>query len=138
MGLFDFLKPAQSGSAGFAGIQDPQWARSPKGGSFNFMRLEPEKYDLAKASGVFVIWHGGVKPEWLYVGKSNNLENALYDMGDNGEVTSYQNRGGVFVTWAFVKSEFQDGVVTYLTDVLKPLIENSGYKKTKPIPVQTP
>ena len=134
MGLFD--RPASTPA--FTVPQDPQWARSPKGGSFNFMRLDPEEYDLAKASGVFVIWHGGVKPEWLYVGRSDDLASALHALGDNEDILSYENRGGVFVTWAFVKNDFQDGVVFYLTDLLKPLVENPGVKKATPIPVTTP
>lgn len=133
MGLFSIKKPTRVNTEPL----DPQWARPPKGGYFRFVHLDPEEYDLEKASGVYVIWHGGVRPEWLYVGCTDDLASALFAAGDNDDIMEQEVRGGLFVTWAFVKKEFQGGVVKYLVDVLKPVVGSAG-AKGDPVPVITP
>lgn len=138
MGLFGFgsRKPEPTR---FAAPLDPQWARSPKGGSFRLLSLDPDEYDLARASGVYVAWHGGVRPKWVYVGRTDDLGSALLALGDNDDVTQYEVNGKLFVTWAFVKREFQDGVVAFLVDRLKPLVDNPSVNaKATKVPVITP
>ena len=41
---------------------DVSWIRSPRNQFYNFLNLDPEEMGLKKASGVYVIWHGGM---WL-------------------------------------------------------------------------
>jgi len=53
---------------------------------------------------------------------------------------SYDIRGGILVTWAMIKTEFQNGVVRHLNDTLKPKIKNDddALKSATPVPVQPP
>lgn len=88
------------------------------------MNLDPEEEGLERASGVYVIWHAGSRPEWLYVGSSNDLARAFHAHGIDKEILSYEMRGGVFVTWALIREEFQGGAVRYLTEELQPVIAN--------------
>ena len=86
--------------------------------------MDPDAEGLGGVSGVFVLWHGGVQPEWVYVGRSSSLARTLYDLGDRSDICDYDGRGGLFVTWAMIRDEYHSGVVRYLTDQLQPVIEN--------------
>ncbi len=52
----------------------------------------------------------------------------------------YEGKGGLFVTWAVIREEFQDGVVRYLNETMNPLIENPAVEEIEddPIPVILP
>jgi len=52
---------------------DPGWVFPPEGGFFPFLDLDPEAYNLGGAGGVFLIWHAGVHPEWVYAGGHKRL-----------------------------------------------------------------
>ena len=53
---------------------DVSWIRSPRNQFYNFLNLDPEEMGLKKASGVYVIWHGGMRPEWIYIGLTKAVE----------------------------------------------------------------
>ena len=119
---------------------DPKWARSRKGNFHRLTYLRPETEGLDGASGIYVVWHGGLKPEWITVGKSTNLTRDLDSLSDNEDIEYYEKRGGVFVTWSLIRAEFQDGVLKYLIDTLdlqEPPTKLPG-KKVEPIPVFPP
>jgi len=119
---------------------DPKWARSRKGNFHRLIYLRPGNEGLAGVSGVYVVWHGGLKPEWITVGKSNDLNGALESLLDNDDIEYYEKRGGVFVTWSQIKNEYQDGVLRHLIDTLDLLVPPAGTpgRNTKPIPVFPP
>lgn len=120
--------------------QDVAWAKSPKNRFYNFLNLDAEEKGLTKVSGVYVVWHGGLRPEWLYVGQSDNLAATFEALRDNNDIMEYDRHGHLFVTWSEIKPEFQPGVVQYLIDVLNPLIENplAPDEDEPPIPVFPP
>lgn len=122
---------------------DPKWARSPSGSFHPLLKLDPDEAGLRGIGGVFVVWHGGIRPQWVYVGESPSLGRAIDAVADDPEITQYQTNGGLFVSWALVREEWRRGVVLYLTRALKPLIDNPRAPKeesdlTKPIPVLVP
>jgi hypothetical protein len=128
-------------SLGSAGdLMDPQWARSPTGRFHRFIHLDPEERGLSGVTGVFVLWHGGVKPEWVYVAKAKDLAAALHEVAKDEDVMYYEVRGGLFVTWSPILPQYQDGVVRFLAESLKPVIENPAAValKAKAIPVFPP
>jgi len=136
MGIFSGSKPRRSlGPPG-----DPGWARNPKGLFYKFAFFEPEKAGLTGVGGVYVIWHSGVKPRWVYVGQTDNLAGALDALLDNDEVMDYNKHGGLYVTWSPIKPEFRDGVYKYLFEVMGPLVENPARvdDAVEPIPVLVP
>jgi hypothetical protein len=116
-------------------ITDPKWAKSAKGRFHRFLQLDPEGEGLTRVSGVYVIWHAGVRPEWIYVGRSADLAAAFHHHGHNRTITKYEINGGLYVTWALIREEYQDGAVKYLTDSLKPRIENPEFRPADVIPV---
>jgi len=119
---------------------DPKWSRSRKGNFHRLIYLRPENEGLDGTSGIYVVWHGGLKPDWLTVGKSSNLSRDLDALSDNEDIEYYEKRGGVFVTWSLIRSEFQDGVLKYLIDTLDLLVPTarSPGKNVEPIPVFPP
>ena len=141
MALFGRSKP-QSPS-GPSGILDPQWVRSPEGDYWQFQQVKPDALGLRGQGGVYVLWHGGLKPTWVYAGESTSLGRALTEIADNKDIIHYRARGGLFVTWAVASEELRRGILLYLTRAMKPLVTNpraptQETEHTKLIPVVIP
>ena len=119
---------------------DPQWQKGANGRFHRFDLLDPEAEGLDNFGGVFVLWHAGSRPEWVYVGRSGDLARAFHELALDEDVMDYDRRGGLYVTWAPIREEFQAGVVRFLTEELKPVVENERApgRETKPIPVLIP
>lgn len=120
--------------------QDPKWARTSDGTFHRMAFLEPEAEGLGGKSGVYVIWHGGVRPGWVILGRTNNLASTLESLGEEKDVTYYEINGGLFVTWSMVRENLQDGVVLYLQKILRPLLDTPSppRKNAVPVPVIPP
>lgn len=104
--------------------QDPKWVHGEGGRFPKFLDLDPEAAGLEGTSAVFAIWHTGVQPGWVYIGRSRNLAQTFFELGDNADVLEFRNRGNLYVSWCYIRDEFQDGAVTYLTKVLRPKVDN--------------
>jgi len=135
MGVLDFF-----GDGGGVDATNPHWAKTAQGSYNRLAFLEPEHLGLSGTGGVYVIWHAGIRSEWVYVGKSNNLARALDTIMDNEDVMYYDSQGGLFVTWALVREEYHDGVLRFLIDSMKPLVRTPRppSNKVKPLPVLLP
>ena len=94
--------------------RDIAWVRSPRNQYYNFLNLDPEEMGLKGASGVYVIWHAGLRPEWLTIGHTDNLAQTFEELGGVDEILEYDRYGNLFVTWSEIRPEFQEGVVKYL------------------------
>ncbi len=104
--------------------RDVHWVTSPKGQYYNFLNLEIEDIGLSDAGGIFVIWLGGRWPEWLFIGRSDDLEISLGDLQSNRDILRYSREGHLYVTWAEIREEFRDGVVQYLNQIIPPTLPN--------------
>jgi len=128
--------------------QDVAWVRSAKGKYFKFLNLEPDEMGLENISAVYVLWHQGVRPQWVYIGHTDDLGRTLQELRRDDEIVDYDKRGGLFVTWSMIKPEFQPGVVRYLYQVMQPVVVNPDYldkgedekeaEEVEPIPVLLP
>lgn len=116
------------------------WGRNPRGQFYKFLTFDPEKAGLKGVGGVYVLWHSGVQPRWVYVGHSIDIAADLDALADNDEVMEYNSRGGLFVTWAPIKPEYRQGVLRFLTESMEPLIENPKAARIteEPVPVLVP
>jgi len=103
---------------------NPKWKQGEGGRFPKFLDLDPEAAGLTGKSGVFAIWHTGVKPEWVYVGSSSDLAADFFKLGDDKGILEYRDRGKLYCSWCFILPEFQPGTVSYLTLALKPVVEN--------------
>ena len=126
----------------FAGgpLQDPKWARSERGSFHRLVHIDPEQEGLDGVSGVYVVWHAGIRPAWVYVGRSTDLARTFHDLGNNDDVMSYEVHGGLFISWALIRHDYQDGVVRFLTDTMAPLVANPAAPgdAVEPVPVAAP
>lgn len=98
------------------------WVKSPKNVFYKFFDLDPEKEDLKNVSAVFVLWHGGYRPEWIHAGKTDDMAATIDEIYMNEEIMGYDRDGKLFITWSQVKPEFQDGIVLYLNQVMTPSV----------------
>ena len=53
---------------------------------------------LKGASGVYVIWHAGLRHEWLTIGHTDNLAQTFDELGGVDEILEYDRHGNLFVT----------------------------------------
>ena len=120
--------------------RDPQWVRSPAGKYYRLVHLDATNAGLKGLPAVFVIWHSGVRPRWVYVGRTKNLAASLEIIPDNDDIMQYEVNGGLFITWSLIREGMQPGVVHYLSAVLEPLVANSEHpgKRVTPVPVLVP
>lgn len=119
-----FLKSALKRMTRMGKAVDPGWNRNENGKLFRFISLDPEEQGISGRTGIFAIWHGGVRPTWVFIGQSRDLARDLHWCGENEEIMHYERFGGLFCSWAFVKPEFQPGAVRYLTQIAKPVVQN--------------
>ena len=129
------VKPVASGEP-----MDPNWATSASGRFHRLIRLDPEAEGLSGVGGVYVIWHAGVRPEWVFVGHSEDLASAFHHVGANSDIMGYDANGGLYVSWCLIREEYRDGVVRHLHDTLKPLVDNVAVAAmdVAPVPVIAP
>lgn len=121
-------------------MPDPKWGRTRNGGFNRLNYLDPEAAGLTGMAGVLVIWHAGMRPRWLYIGRSDDLAKSFRELGNRDDIMSYEANGGIYATWALIRDELQDGVVGFLTKILKPMIRNPDAPgpEVDPVPVQIP
>jgi len=120
---------------------DPSWQRNAATDKFpRLLRMDPEEMGLKGKSGVFVIWHGGVRPSWVYVGQSRDLARDLTWCADNDDIRFFETFGGLFCSWTFIRKEYQAGAVKFLTDFTKPEVANplAPGKAVDPIAILLP
>ena len=122
-----------------ASLPDPQWGRNKTGKFPRPVHFDPEASGLVGVGGIYVAWHAGVRPRWIYVARAADLAASFHALADNQAVMAYDINGGVYVTWSRIREEFRDGVVRYLTDSLRPLVANpNAPRKAEPIAVLAP
>ena len=100
-----------------------------------FMTVDLNHVHFQGMKGVYVIWHGGVNPKTVYVGKGNIAERIQYHR-TKPNIAQYLSNG-LFVTWAQVFGSAQDGIESYLIQTLKPL-ENEAQPRAIPTSVNHP
>lgn len=137
LGFFKKKKPA----SGYTGPPiEVDWARNRREKFHRLTHLDTTVEGLRGQSGIYVIWHSGVKPGWVFVGKSNNLASALDEAQENEDIGEYEVNGGLYVTWTSVVDEHQNGVLRFLYDSMKPKVDNpqAAAIKDGPISVTVP
>ena len=119
---------------------DPNWATSASGRFHRLVTLDPEAEGLSRVGGVYAIWHSGVRPEWVFVGHTEDLAGTLHHVAGNDDIMGFDVNGGLYVSWCLIREEYRNGVVRHLHDTLKPLVDNVAVAGTDvpPIPVIAP
>jgi hypothetical protein len=141
MSLLDLLRDDDAGQSDKPALIP--WERDEYGHYRRLLNVRPDEEGLPGEGGVYVLWHWGVKPEWIHVSATDDLGSAIQLARDSESVLTYEPHGGVFVTWAFFKPEFREGVANYLRAEMTPKLEealpfDSMDEQAKPVPVQPP
>lgn len=123
MGLFDFFGGGKKSEAK-SGVLEVAWSKNAAGKFRRLPFVELAKENVSGVSAIYVIWHGGVKPGWVYVGMAEDLAMDITDAKQSSEIMSYDMRGGVFITWQTFPAKMAPGVFAFLSDVLQPEVRN--------------
>lgn len=119
------------------------WHRTARGHYHRLLHMRLPVNDAQSVGGVYIIWHKGVKPTWVAVGQTDDMNHVLEKALDDSALLSYDARGGLFVSWAPIKPEFRSGIVRYLLESLSPEMGDPGYGsptdlKARQVPVLPP
>ncbi len=123
MGLFGLFGGSKKDGAK-SSVLDVAWSKSENDKFRRLPFVELGKENVSGMSAIYVIWHGGVKPGWVYVGLADDLAMDITDAKQSREVMAYDMRGGVFITWQAFPKNMAPGVFAFLTEVLQPEIRN--------------
>lgn len=115
-----------------------------QGGYPRLMALEQDELDgLQGIGGLYVLWHRGVRPQWLAVNHTEDLCAALKAAQIDPDILLYDQNDGVFVTWAECLREQRLGAVQYLHSALEPALaepvsEPEASNSTETLPIEFP
>ncbi|WP_135081229.1 hypothetical protein [Terasakiella sp. SH-1] len=123
MGLFDFFGGGKK-KKGSSELLEVKWSKNAQGKFRRLPFVELAKENVSGVSAIYVIWHGGVKPGWVYVGLADDLAMDITDAKQSADIMEYDMRGGVFITWQTFQKDMAPGVFAFLTDVLQPEVRN--------------
>ncbi len=139
MGLFSLF--GGNADEDFSAVRkpfDPEWQASARG-YYRMLTVGSEGPDLKNIGGVYVVWHRGEQPAWVYVGQSASLADTFEELLKNDQVMQFHKRGGLYVTWSQILDQYRDGVTRYLVETLQPVSGNDSYRKNaNSIPVMIP
>ena len=93
----------------------------------NIAAFDPAAENLVGKSGVYVLWHLGVRPQWLRVGVSANLGATLTVRAQEPWVIAHGNNRGVYIVWALMPLEQSMGMARFLVDKLQPAFQDGDY-----------
>mgnify|MGYP006273607545 CR=1 FL=1 len=80
---------------------------------------------LKGKSGVFAIWHLGVRPQWLRVGACADLSVCLKAAAEALKASPFRGNGGLYVAWVTMPPARCPGIVTYLRARLRPALQEA-------------
>lgn len=133
--MLGFFKKDKPGSAYTGPPIEVDWVRNSRGKFHRLLHLDTTSEGLKGLSGVFVIWHSGVKPGWVYVGRASSLASALDTAQEDEDINEYEINGGLYVTWSSIVEQHQNGVVKFLNNSMKPKVDNPQVSSIKDGPI---
>lgn len=96
----------------------------PAAGPYPLLDVLPDETveSVSGKSGVFVLWHRGVRPQWLFTGFAADIALAMKDARADADVQKYMLNEGVYVAWAFLSEAESEGVPAYLREQMQPAL----------------
>jgi CheY-like chemotaxis protein len=113
-----------------------EWEKCKRGAWCTLLELDLDHEHFNDIEGVYVIWQGEENPVALRAGQGL-IRECLARARKDKDLLAYGEKHELFVTWAEVNQRFRDGVFRYISEALKPEIENS-YPDVSPIGVNLP
>lgn len=127
------------GGAGGHKAQDVKWVRGPRGDFYRLLMLDDiDSLKVDGLGGVYVVWHGGIRPAWITVGETEDMAATLRRLKKDHEIRQFEVNGGVYVTWSPIVADCRDGVIHYIAKKTQPVITARYDDDELPIPVLLP
>lgn len=109
----------------------------PAGGNYpRLLALEPRA--LAGRAGLYLLWHLGVRPQWIRAGASPDLAATVLQLARAPEVADFSRHDGPFLSWSFCGTEKASGYVRFLTRRLRPALQDQVYSCDQPVDTSAP
>ena len=99
----------------------------------NSVNLDHAHFD--NMHGVYMIWHSGLKPAVVYVGRGY-IKDCIAKHRNDTKIQEYED-SGLYITWARVAENEQRGIVAYLSKEWLPKIKEE-FLQEAPIEVNFP
>lgn len=80
---------------------------------------------LKNKGGIFVLWHLGVRPQWLRVGAGADLALCLKTAAEDLNDSPFRGNGGLYAAWVFMAPARWPGIVAHLRVRLKPVMQDT-------------
>ncbi len=109
--------------------REPVW--QPADGPYPLLRGFTPPQDLAGQTGVYAVWHRGVRPQWLRVGWAADLGVCLKQLTRADWLMRHEDNGGVYVAWMSATGEQAGGMARFLTEKLKPAFQEGIFAGEK-------
>lgn len=98
---------------------------------------------LQGKSGVYAIWHMGVRPQWLRVRATSDLSAAIVQTRSLAPILAYQPNGGLYLAWMAAPSDRAAGLAATLIGALRPVLQDPAFAadltvSAKPLRCQPP
>lgn len=90
---------------------------------------------MSNWSGVYTIWHMEPNSRYVRIGQGN-IRDRLSEHRKDPDVLAYESKG-LYVTWALVPANQQNGVEAFLASKLNPLV-GERFPDVPHIPVNLP
>ena len=101
----------------------PAW-RPANGYYPRLVHFDPR--ELAARPGLYLLWHLGVRPQWLRVGFSNDLGAAVRLLAATPEIVDFGPNDGPFLSWSLCPAEGASGLVNSLVGRLRPVLQDQA------------
>lgn len=79
---------------------------------------------LAGRPGLYLLWHLGVRPQWMRVGFAKDLGAASAHLSKTPEIAAFIPHDGPFLSWAFCTPDAAPGLVNFLVSRLNPALQD--------------
>ena len=113
-----------------------QWEKCKRGTWCMLSELDLDHGHFKDLEGVYVIWQGEENPVTLRAGQGLIRESLAREQNDK-DLLACTDQHELYVTWAEVNPRFLDGVLRYVSEALKPELENS-YPNVRPVKINLP
>jgi hypothetical protein len=97
----------------------------PASGSYPRL-MHFESRELAGSAGLYLLWHLGVRPQWLRAGYSADLGAAVRLFAATPEIVNFALHDGPFLSWSLCAPEGASGLVNFLVERLKPVLQHQA------------
>lgn len=101
---------------------DPGLVWQPAGSVYpRLLTFRPSS--LTAQPGLYLLWHLGVRPQWLRVGFSTDLGAAATLLAETPAIAAFEVHDGPFWSWSPCAAAQAGGYVAHLTTSLKPILQ---------------